>query len=90
MSGLNLYACVMHVPLLSLGCVSNRRLQVMEGKQTPLFFGSAMNNFGVELFLKKFLAISGPPSPRETNVRSRHRGGYYYSKHRVMGTTTPD
>jgi len=43
--------------------------KVMAGKQTPLFFGSAMNNFGVELFLKKFLSISGPPSARETNVR---------------------
>lgn len=42
----------------------------MAGKQTPLFFGSAMNNFGVELFLKKFLTISGPPTPRETNVRA--------------------
>jgi hypothetical protein len=27
-----------------------------------------MNNFGVELFLKRFLEISGPPTPRATSI----------------------
>ncbi|MDR3120398.1 MAG: peptide chain release factor 3 [Clostridiales bacterium] len=36
--------------------------QVLSGNLTPLFFGSAMNNFGVEPFLKSFLTLAPPPS----------------------------
>ena len=38
--------------------------QVRAGQLTPMFFGSAMNNFGVESFLAKFLEYSLPPQPR--------------------------
>jgi len=38
---------------------------VRAGQLTPMFFGSAMNNFGVESFLAKFLEYSLPPTPRE-------------------------
>jgi peptide chain release factor 3 len=38
--------------------------QIRNGKLTPLFFGSAMNNFGVESFLRYFLDYSLPPGPR--------------------------
>lgn len=38
--------------------------QVLAGKQTPVFFGSAGNNFGVELLLKGFLEYSTSPTPR--------------------------
>ncbi len=38
--------------------------RVLNGKQTPVFFGSAMNNFGVQLMLDAFLAESTPPGPR--------------------------
>lgn len=38
-----------------------------QGKLTPIFFGSAMTNFGVELFLKTFLETARPPSDRESN-----------------------
>ena len=38
--------------------------KVSSGKLTPMFFGSAMNNFGVEAFLEKFLSFTAPPSPR--------------------------
>jgi peptide chain release factor 3 len=34
------------------------------GAITPVFFGSAMNNFGVELFLNRFIELAPPPSPR--------------------------
>lgn len=34
---------------------------VLDQKQTPVFFGSALTNFGVELFLQKFLELSPPP-----------------------------
>ncbi len=38
--------------------------EVLRGKTTPVFFGSAANNFGVELLLKGFLEYSAPPAPR--------------------------
>lgn len=37
---------------------------VLKGKLTPVFFGSALTNFGVEIFLKHFLAMTTPPLPR--------------------------
>jgi len=40
---------------------------VLEGKTTPVFFGSAANNFGVEFLLKNFLKYSQEPSPRKAN-----------------------
>lgn len=38
--------------------------QVMKGMQSPLFFGSAMTNFGVQLFLDKFCDMGTRPSGR--------------------------
>ena len=35
--------------------------KVLSGNLTPVFFGSAMTNFGVELFLKRFLTIAPHP-----------------------------
>jgi len=37
---------------------------VHAGEQTPVFFGSAINNFGIQLLLKGFLKYSVPPAPR--------------------------
>lgn len=37
---------------------------VLQGKQTPVFFGSASNNFGVQLLLDGFLKYSVGPMPR--------------------------
>jgi len=37
---------------------------VLRGELTPVFFGSASNNFGVQLLLDSFLAYSSPPRPR--------------------------
>lgn len=39
---------------------------VLEGKTTPVFFGSAANNFGVEHLLKGFLGYSPGPVPRRS------------------------
>jgi peptide chain release factor 3 len=36
------------------------------GALTPVFFGSAMNNFGVEPFLDRFVDFAPPPLPRTT------------------------
>ena len=38
--------------------------KVHAGIQSPMFFGSAMVNFGVELFLKRFLSLGQGPAPR--------------------------
>ncbi|MEG2098127.1 MAG: peptide chain release factor 3, partial [Pseudoflavonifractor sp.] len=40
------------------------RTEVANGKLTPVFFGSALTNFGVELFLKNFLKMTSAPLPR--------------------------
>jgi peptide chain release factor 3 len=44
------------------------RDEFLQGKVTPVFFGSAMNNFGVEPFLDHFVDLCPPPRPRETSV----------------------
>ena len=38
--------------------------EVRKGKLSPVFFGSALNNFGVEPFLESFLKMTMPPLPR--------------------------
>jgi peptide chain release factor 3 len=41
----------------------------LDGKQTPVFFGSAVNNFGVQLLLDFFVEHAPPPKPRATTTR---------------------
>jgi peptide chain release factor 3 len=38
---------------------------VLKGELTPVFFGSAMNNFGVQMMLNNFLKYSTAPRPRK-------------------------
>ena len=38
---------------------------VLSGDMTPVFFGSAINNFGVQLLLDAFLRHAPPPGPRK-------------------------
>jgi peptide chain release factor 3 len=38
--------------------------EVLKGTLTPVFFGSAKNNFGVQLLLDSFLEYAQPPVPR--------------------------
>ncbi len=40
--------------------------RVSAGELSPVFFGSALTNFGVQTFLEHFLAMTYPPLPRET------------------------
>lgn len=37
--------------------------KVLGGKLSPVFFGSALNNFGIEPFLESFLKMTTPPLP---------------------------
>ena len=41
--------------------------KVQTGELTPMFFGSAITNFGVEPFLERFLQFTPPPSARESD-----------------------
>ena len=41
----------------------------LHGKVAPVFFGSAVNNFGVQELLDTFIRIAPAPVPRETTVR---------------------
>jgi len=43
---------------------------VHAGRLSPVFFGSALTNFGVEPFLERFLELTPPPTPRLSNGES--------------------
>jgi len=40
------------------------REHFLNGSQTPVFFGSALNNFGVQELLEAFVELAPPPRPR--------------------------
>ncbi|KMZ54743.1 peptide chain release factor 3 [Dorea sp. D27] len=40
---------------------------VSRGELSPVFFGSALTNFGVETFLRHFLKMTSPPLPRNAD-----------------------
>ena len=42
--------------------------KISQGKLSPVFFGSALTNFGVETFLKHFLAMTSSPLPRKADM----------------------
>lgn len=41
---------------------------IIAGEQTPVYFASALTNFGVEAFLEDFLPIAPPPLGRESSA----------------------
>jgi peptide chain release factor 3 len=43
--------------------------QYLKANQTPVFFGSAINNFGVKELLDAFVELAPPPGPRMTASR---------------------
>jgi peptide chain release factor 3 len=44
--------------------------QYLAGELTPVYFGSAINNFGVAELLDDFVEYAPPPQPRETQTRT--------------------
>jgi peptide chain release factor 3 len=42
--------------------------KILSGELTPVFFGSALTNFGVEPFLNAFINMTPPPLPRSSNL----------------------
>jgi len=52
------------IELLDMAGDEFDREKVMHGELTPIFFGSAMTNFGVQPFLEEFLNLAPPPGIR--------------------------
>lgn len=42
--------------------------RIQRGELTPVFFGSALTNFGVEIFLQNFLKMAPAPLPRKADI----------------------
>ncbi len=42
--------------------------KIREGAQTPVFFGSAINGFGLQSFIHKFLELAAPPARKNSSV----------------------
>ncbi|HDP24912.1 MAG TPA: peptide chain release factor 3 [Deltaproteobacteria bacterium] len=52
------------VEILNEAGVSYDSADVLAARTTPVFFGSALNNFGVQGLLDGFIELSAPPMPR--------------------------
>lgn len=67
--GENLHANLLEeIELLDLTETPFNEEKILNGELTPVFFGSAITNFGVEIFLKNFLKYSSEPSKRESTI----------------------
>lgn len=69
--------------------------RILRGDLSPVFFGSALTNFGVEPFLKDFLKISTPPQPRLSNLgpvdpESENFSGFIFKIQANMNPTHRD
>ncbi len=53
--------------LLAGAGASFSKEEFLAGGLTPVFFGSALNNFGVEPFLRAIVGLAPPPGPRESS-----------------------
>lgn len=56
-----------HIELLDVAGNQFDMGEVMKGRLSPVFFASALTNFGIEPFLKSFLELTSPPLPRATS-----------------------
>ncbi len=54
------------IELLDGACFDFDMEKVRTGQLSPVFFGSALNNFGVEFFLEHFLKMTSAPLARKT------------------------
>jgi peptide chain release factor 3 len=56
------------IHLLNAAGTAFDRDAYLSGRQTPVFFGSALSNFGIETFLEALTDLAPPPQPRESDV----------------------
>ncbi|HLP76560.1 MAG TPA: peptide chain release factor 3 [Candidatus Paceibacterota bacterium] len=74
---------VEELEMLELAGHSFDEAAVLAGKTTPVFFGSGINNFGVQLLLDGFLKHSPAPKPRvmagvEISPENPHFSGFIF------------
>ena len=63
------------VEMLAIAGTAFDREAIMSGGVTPVFFGSAMTNFGIQLLLDYFIEYGAAPAPRKTasdNIAPEH------------------
>lgn len=58
------------IELVKGGCPQLSIKDYLAAKQTPVFFGSAISNFGVKELLDEFIDIAPPPGPRVSDART--------------------
>ena len=58
------------VGMLDLAGTEYLAEEVLAGETTPVFFGSAVNNFGIQLMLDGFVEHSAAPGPRDATMGS--------------------
>jgi peptide chain release factor 3 len=58
------------IELLGAAAPSFAEEAFLEGRQTPMFFGSAINNFGVQEILDALVSLAPSPGPRPAMQRS--------------------
>jgi peptide chain release factor 3 len=58
------------VELVTMAGSSFDQKLFLEGQLTPIYFGSALNNFGVESFLQALIDLAPAPRPRRSGVGS--------------------
>ena len=63
------HKAIEELEMLDMAGVEYSSEAVLSGQLTPVFFGSAMNNFGVQLMLDAFLERSAPPQPHMAGER---------------------
>lgn len=62
------------VELVSGACPDFDRGEFLAGRQSPVFFGSAINNFGVREILQALVDWAPPPQPRDATTRKVDSG----------------
>ena len=60
------------IELLDLAGDEFDKEKVAAGELTPMFFGSAMTNFGVKPFLEEFLRLAPSPGNKKSSVETVH------------------
>ena len=60
-----------NIELLEHAAPAFDREEFLAARQTPVFFGSAVNNFGVQEVLDALVDLAPPPAARQTTTRRR-------------------
>lgn len=83
------------IELLDMAGDEFDKKKVMHGELTPIFFGSAMTNFGVQPFLEEFLRLAPSPGVRlasteEVDPESEKFSGFIFKIQANMNPTHRD